>query len=78
MEAAGVISIVWFVGSIFACVVGCHRSRVLGRKVKALEEKLEKSREPTPFVYSVPISPQYAPPPSAPSGSYDTRIPVKY
>ena len=55
MDAVGVISILWIVGSIACCIGGCHRARVLGRKIRSLEEKLEKITSP-PIVYSVPVS----------------------
>lgn len=69
MEAIGVVSILWFVGNIACCIGGCHRARVLGRKIRSLEEKLEKITSP-PFVYNVPVSTNtYAnlPQPSAPT-----------
>ena len=57
----GVLSIVWVTGSAFACCLGCHRSRALGRRLDSLEEKLEKQKS-IPLVYSVPV---YSLPPSA-------------
>lgn len=66
MEATGVLSIVWFVGSLCVCVLGCHRSRVLSRRIRILETKLEQTRNPQ-VVYSVPVSNGYMPPPSGPS-----------
>lgn len=71
MDVTGVVSILWVIGSISACILGCHRSRVLGRKIRTLEEKLESQRTSAP-VYTLPL---YTPPiPSAPS--YDPRSPV--
>jgi hypothetical protein len=55
MDAINIISILWIVGSIACCVGGCHRSRVLGRKIHSLEEKLEKIAHPQ-VVYSAPVS----------------------
>jgi hypothetical protein len=55
MEVVNIISILWFVGSIACCIGGCHRSRVLGRKIRSLEDKLEKITSP-PAVYSIPVS----------------------
>ena len=46
MEVVNIISILWFVGSIACCIGGCHRSRVLGRKIRSLEDKLEKITSP--------------------------------
>lgn len=66
MDVAGVLSILWVVGSVFACVMGCHRARVLGRKIRTLEEKLEKTKS-APVVYSVPV---YTPPGPAPTAPY--------
>lgn len=65
MDIASVVSIVWIAGSVVACGLGCHRSRSLGRKLRALEEKLEAYQTP-PLVYTAPI-------PSAPP-MYDPRL----
>lgn len=51
MDIAGIISVVWILGSIGACVVGCRRSYVLGRKIRELDDKIEKLR-PVPVVYN--------------------------
>jgi hypothetical protein len=75
MEVTGILSLVWFVGSIVACVAGCHRFRDLGKKIKVLEEKLEKSQQPLPS-YNIPM---YPPTASAPyAGFYETVPPVRY
>jgi hypothetical protein len=55
MDAVGVISILWIIGSVACCIGGCHRARVLGRKIRSLEDKIEKITSP-PTVYSIPIS----------------------
>jgi len=55
MDAVHILSIVWFVGSIACCIGGCHRSAVLGRKIRSLEDKLEKITSPT-VVYTAPVS----------------------
>ena len=73
--AAAVLSIVYVTGSVFACCIGCYRSRTLGRRLDSLEEKLEKQKS-IPLVYSVPV---YSLPPTATAPSaplLDPRIPA--
>jgi hypothetical protein len=79
---AAVLSIVYVTGSIFACCVGCYRSRTLGRRLDSLEEKLEKQKS-IPLVYSVPVyslppgaTAPTAPPPTISSSSRITFEPV--
>jgi hypothetical protein len=55
MDAINIISILWIIGTIGCCVGGCHRSRVLGRKIRSLEDKLEKIAHPQ-IVYSAPVA----------------------
>ena len=73
MEVVSVLSILWFVGSVACCIGGCHRSRVLGRKIRSLEDKLEKIAHPQ-IVYSAPVSTNtYA---TAPPMYYPPHMPV--
>lgn len=61
-----IVSILWFVGTITACICGCHRFRVINRKVKALEEKVQTLKNP-PITYTIPVSSAPYIQPSAPS-----------
>jgi hypothetical protein len=75
MDVVNIISILWFAGSIACCIGGCHRSRVLGRKIHSLEEKLEKIAHPQ-VVYTTPVSTNtYATAP-APSMYHPPHMPV--
>jgi hypothetical protein len=68
---AAVLSIVYVTGSVFACCVGCYRSRTLGRRLDSLEDKLEKQKS-IPLVYSVPV---YSLPPGATAPTAPISIP---
>jgi hypothetical protein len=76
MDAVNIISILWIIGTIGCCIGGCHRSRVLGRKIRALEDKLEKIAHPQ-IVYSTPISTNtYATAPAPPPMYSPPHMPV--